>query len=213
VDETNADQVITEQVSHFSSIGRSFMWRIYEHDLPRDLGTRLHNAGFTHIGTSELMIAEVGDLLAPEELPEGVSFLQADDEQLIRRLIEVHESVFRSDQSKLGGMLRAQQSVASTLNEFVVAMADGRPVASSRVQFFPDSEFAGLWGGSTLPEWRGRGLYSAMVAHRARIAAARGYNYVYVVASDESRPILEGLSFRSFGPISSFEWQPARTLQ
>jgi len=46
-----------------------------------------------------------------------------------------------------------------------------------------------------VPGWRGRGVYRALVAHRARVAAERGYRYLQVDASDESRPILERLGF------------------
>ncbi len=46
-----------------------------------------------------------------------------------------------------------------------------------------------------MAEWRGRGLYRALIAFRARIAAERGYRYLQVDASDQSRPILERLGF------------------
>jgi len=55
--------------------------------------------------------------------------------------------------------------------------------------------FATLWGGSTLKEWRGRGIYKALVAYRARLAVARGYSHLEVDASDDSRPILQRLGF------------------
>ena len=55
------------------------------------------------------------------------------------------------------------------------------------------TEFAGLWGGSTLPEWRRRGLYRALVSHRAKIALAQGYPYARVDTSPDSRPILTAL--------------------
>jgi GNAT superfamily N-acetyltransferase len=90
-----------------------------------------------------------------------------------------------------------------------VAKASGEPVASARVQFLPDTDFAGLWGGSTVVQWRGKGLFRAMVARRAQFAIDRGYTYLYVVASSRSRPILERLSFASFGSVATFGWKPA----
>jgi GNAT superfamily N-acetyltransferase len=63
------------------------------------------------------------------------------------------------------------------------------------MELIPGTRFAGLWGGGTVEAWRGRGIYRALVAHRARIAADRGYRYLQVDASDESRPILERLGF------------------
>jgi hypothetical protein len=208
LDGSNADRVILEQIEHFSSIGTAFHWRIYGGDLPEDLSDRLEWAGFEYEGTSELMIAHVDDVAIEVVLPDGVSLVRANDELALSRLIAVHEQVFEPDQSGLRRSLLAQFAVAPWLNELVVAMVEGEPVSSARVQFFPDMDFAGLWGGSTVQGWRGNGLYRAMVALRARIAAERGYSYLYVVASDQSRPILEHLTFGSFGKISSFIWHP-----
>jgi GNAT superfamily N-acetyltransferase len=209
LDETTADQVITEQIDHFATIDQDVVWRVYEDDLPTDLSTRLASAGFEHIGTSELMIARVADTATGVELPDGVTLVRANDSSGIRQLIEVHAEVFDVDQTQLGRTLLAQLSVAPLLNELVVAVANGTPVSSARVQFVPDCDFAGLWGGSTLPQWRGKGLFKAMVAYRARVAAERGYNFLYVIASSQSRPILEHLAFESFGSIATFRWQPA----
>jgi GNAT superfamily N-acetyltransferase len=44
--------------------------------------------------------------------------------------------------------------------------------------------FARLLGGSTLPQWRGRGIYRALVAVRAQRGAARGVKYLQVEASE-----------------------------
>lgn len=55
---------------------------------------------------------------------------------------------------------------------------------------YPHTGFAGLWGGGTAAPWRGRGIYRALIAHRARTAAGRGYRHLQVDATDESAPIL-----------------------
>ena len=77
----------------------------------------------------------------------------------------------------------------------VVAVVDGRPVSGGRVDFEDGVEFAGLFGGVTLPEYRGRGLYRATVAKRAELARERGYHWLYSDALPTSRPILERLGF------------------
>ena len=209
VDDSNVDRVVAEQIEHFSTLGQGFVWRIYDGDLPTDLSTRLQFAGFKLIGTSELMIARVADTAATFELPDGVSLVRSNDPTGIGRLIEVHEEVFDADQAQLGRTLLAQLAIAPTLNDVVVAYAGGEPVASARVQFVPDCDFAGLWGGSTVTQWRGKGLFKAMVAYRAKVAADRGYTYLYVIASSQSRPILAHLAFESCGSISTLGWQPA----
>jgi len=53
-----------------------------------------------------------------------------------------------------------------------------------------------LFGGSTLPEARGRGAYRSLVAARWHDAVARGTPVLVTQASPMSRPILAQLGFR-----------------
>ena len=211
LDESNADVVIGQQVEFFAAKGLGFAWRVVDTDSPTDLGARLERAGFEFVGTSELMIARVTDVPLDVALPPGVTLSRESGPAAIDRLIEVHERVFGIDHSQLRRSLLLQLTSSPQLGELVVAMAEGVPVASSRVDFLPDREFAGLWGGSTLPEWRGKGLFRAMVAHRSREAAIRGYSYVYVIASSESQPIFTRLSFESYGSVRTYMWRPPAT--
>ena len=70
---------------------------------------------------------------------------------------------------------------------------------------------AGLWGGSTLAAYRGRGIYRALVAQRARIALDRGYSIVQVDASDDSRPILQRLGLHIVGGTTPYVVSPPST--
>jgi GNAT superfamily N-acetyltransferase len=73
--------------------------------------------------------------------------------------------------------------------------------------------FARLLGGSTLPQWRGRGIYRALIAARAQRAAARSVKYLQVDASNDSTPILCRLGFRAVTTTTTYVWtppQPAR---
>ncbi|HEY1761429.1 MAG TPA: GNAT family N-acetyltransferase [Acidimicrobiales bacterium] len=209
LDDTSADAEIARHVEYFSDRGQSFAWRVYDADLPNDLGPRLERAGFTLEYTSELMVAEAADIPQDVTLPAGVELSFDNDERGIDRLIEVHEKVFGSDHSSLRRSLRTQLVTAPHVRELVVAISNGEPISSSRIEFLPDRQFASLWGGSTLPEWRGKGLFRAMVAYRADIAAQRGYPYLYVTASSESRPILERISFSPLGSVFTYMWQPS----
>ncbi|MFF2455131.1 GNAT family N-acetyltransferase, partial [Isoptericola sp. NPDC058082] len=76
--------------------------------------------------------------------------------------------------------------------------------------FRTGTEFAGLWGGSTLSAWRGRGIYRALVAARAHIAAVRGVRYLQVDASGDSAPILRRLGFHAVTTTTPYVWLPPR---
>ena len=90
----------------------------------------------------------------------------------------------------------------------VVAMAGDQPVCSARIEFLAGSSFASLWGGGTLASWRGQGIYRALIAYRARLAAARGYRYLYVDASPDSQPILARLGFSRLARTTPYVWDP-----
>jgi len=90
----------------------------------------------------------------------------------------------------------------------VLAMAGDEPVSQARIEFPSTGEFAGLWGGGTVVAWRGRGIYRAMVAYRAALAAERGYRYLTVDASPDSRPILERLGFTVLSTTTPYLRRP-----
>ena len=63
--------------------------------------------------------------------------------------------------------------------ELWVAEADGEIVSSGRLEPVPATEFAGIWGGATRAEWRGRGIYRALTAARARSALVLGKRLIH----------------------------------
>jgi hypothetical protein len=78
----------------------------------------------------------------------------------------------------------------------VVACVDGQPVSGGRVDLDPGVEFAGLFGGVTLPEFRRRGLYKATVARCGARAGARVPLALRRRAADGAGLILERLRLR-----------------
>jgi GNAT superfamily N-acetyltransferase len=150
-------------------------WKYYSHDLPADLPDRLRAAGLEPEDEETVVVAEAASIPPP---PPGVELEIVTDE-----FVDLAAEVF-GDRFDL-----PKRAVA------VVAIVDGRPVSGGRVDFEDGVEFAGLFGGVTLPEYRGRGLYRATVAKRAELARERGYRWLYSDALPTSRPILERLGF------------------
>jgi len=84
--------------------------------------------------------------------------------------------------------------VPDPTNVVYVAYLDGEPVARGSASF--GERGVSLFGGSTLPEARGRGAYRALVAARWEDAVARGTPVLVTQASPMSHPILARLGFR-----------------
>jgi GNAT superfamily N-acetyltransferase len=147
-------------------------WKLYGHD-PDGLAERLLAAGLVPEDEETVLVAEAASI--PPTIVETANDTGA--------YLDLAAQVF----GRRFGLSRTAVAV--------VALVDGEPVSGGRVDLEPGKDFAGLFGGCTLPAFRGRGLYRATVAERARIARERGYRWLFVDALPTSRPILERLGF------------------
>jgi GNAT superfamily N-acetyltransferase len=147
-------------------------WKVYGHD-PDWLPKRLLAEGLVPEDEETVLVAEAESIPPPEV----ETVIDAD------AFLELVAQVF----GRSFGLPAAARAV--------VVLVDGAPVSGGRVDLEPGKQFAGLYGGMTLPAFRGRGLYRATVAERARIAREHGYRWLYVDALPTSRPILERLGF------------------
>jgi GNAT superfamily N-acetyltransferase len=209
--DADADAVIAEQVAIFGRRGESFEWKLFDYDEPADLAERLGRFGFDAEEPESLVVAEAAEVveaLAGAELPAGVTARQVTDSDGVRLMGEVQELVFNDDRSDLRATILAQLEQAPEMVAIYLAMAGDLPVCAARIEFLPGTEFAGLWGGGTLPEWRRRGIYRALVRLRAELAASRGYKYLMVDASEDSRPILERVGFTRLAVTTPYIWTP-----
>jgi GNAT superfamily N-acetyltransferase len=75
--------------------------------------------------------------------------------------------------------------------ELWVAQYEGQMIGAGRLEPVRGTRFAGIWGGAMRPEWRGRGIYRALTAARARSALRMGKSLIHSDSSEYSRPILE----------------------
>jgi GNAT superfamily N-acetyltransferase len=195
LDESTADAVITRLVGRLRDIDGYVEWKLYGHDRPADLAQRLEAAGLEPQDEEAVVVAELGELDLDARPPARVEVRVAADPEAVGVWVEVNELAFGERYGDVGRVLLRALDEESPRDVGVIAYAGGEPVSTGRIEFNERSQFASLWGGGTLPEWRGRGIYRATVLERARLARARGYRFLQVDALPTSLPILERLGF------------------
>ncbi len=195
LDESTADAAVARLVPRLLEFDGHAEWKLYAHDKPADLGQRLTAAGLVPENEEAVVVAELANLDLDAPPPPGVEVSVADDAEAVALWVEVNEQVFGERYGAVGRVLLRALQDEQPRNLGVIAYADGAPVSAGRIELNERSEFASLWGGGTLPEWRGRGIYRATVFERARLARDRGYRFLQVDALPTSRPILERLGF------------------
>jgi GNAT superfamily N-acetyltransferase len=207
LNESNADEVIREQVSYFESIGQNFEWKLYDHDRPPDLKERLQAYGFEVEEAEAIMvldleesaailwqmvIADIRPILSPEKIVD---------------VMTIEEQVWGKDFSWLGHYLSHALSNYPDQMSVYVAYIDEQPASAAWTYFPKHSQFASLWGGSTVQKFRKHGLYTALLSTRAQEAKARGVRYLTVDASPMSRPILEKFGFEMLTYSYPCKWK------
>jgi hypothetical protein len=176
-------------------------WKLHGHDEPADLADRLRAAGFVPQERETVVVGPVAPLAgALPVVPDGV---------------RIHEVSSRADLDRVAGErtwladgLAREMAADPQALTVVVAEVGDELVASAWVRYLSGTAFATLWGGSTAPDWRRRGLYRALVGYRARLAEARGYTLLQVDAADTSRPILLRMGFTALTTTTPYVYTP-----
>lgn len=221
-DAQRLDELIGRTLRYFAedTSVREVEWKARGHDAPADLGARLIRHGFAPADDETVMVGEASALAVPVELPTGVTVRRVwwdntergkaavrDD---VSRVLAMQEEVFGA-----GGHLSGDTLVRRVLGDphnlelwVAEALVDAAPVVvtAGRLELVPGTQFAGIWGGATRREWRGRGIYRALTAARARSALAKGVRYVHSDCTPDSRPILQRSGLVAITTTTPFTW-------
>ncbi len=191
-------------------------WKTRGHDdLPR-LHEVLVAAGFVAEEVETVMVGEASALaLDPSEvpLPRGVVVRRVDQAPdratLLPAVSALQAEVFGRGSGSESLLGRVERS--GGLTEVWVAESEDGFVSAGRLEVVAGTDFAGLWGGATLPQWRGRGIYRALTAARARSALERGVRWIQSDCTEMSRPILERSGLVAVTTTTPYVWtRPAQ---
>lgn len=191
------DALIDATVAHFrdDTDVTEAEWKTRGHDQPADLGERLTARGFEPQEEESVMVGDARLLAVDVPLPDGITLRRAGDggDLLgdVRRALATAQTVFGGDSGPSPDRLARDITDHPDEVELWMALAGDDVVCTGRLDRVPGTDFAGIWGGAALPQWRGRGIYRALTAARARSALRLGARFIHSDSSPMSRPILE----------------------
>jgi hypothetical protein len=184
-------------------------WKTRGHDRAPGLHESLLAHGFVAEEPESIMIGLAERLAVEVALPVGVTLRQVTDESDVRAMAAMSAQAFGDSDSEAEAMAAAllRRLGLDDGMELWVAENDGRVVSAGRLEPVGGTEFAGIWGGSTLEEWRGRGIYRALTAARARSALRTGKTLIHSDSTEYSRPILERYGFLRVSTTTPYVWR------
>jgi GNAT superfamily N-acetyltransferase len=206
LDSANADEVIQEQMAHFGDAGRDSSWVVYEHDTPPDLRDRLLARGFRVEEPESIMVLDVEDASPVLLEPIQHDVRKIDDPGKIDDVLSIRQEVWQDVSASTAQSLAGRLNNAPHGQSLYVAYDDGKPVSTAQISFYRYGRFASLVRAATLPEYRRRGLYTALLAVRVQEAQSRGIRFLDADASSMSRPIMARLGFQQVSEAHTCVW-------
>ncbi|MXG91004.1 GNAT family N-acetyltransferase [Nocardioides flavescens] len=184
-------------------------WKTRGHDHAPGLHEALVSRGFEPDEPESVMVGEATLLAVDVEVDvDGLVVRRVVDEGEVRAMCAMQAEVFGDTPEFAAEILDQVLHRLRTRDdmEMWVAEVDGEIVSAGRLEPVAGSEFAGVWGGATRPEWRGRGIYRALTSARARSAIAHGKRYLHSDSTEFSRPILERSGLVEVTTTTPYEW-------
>ena len=208
-DEPTVRDWVKQVVDHYRRLPEtsSVEWKTRGHDHLPGLHQALVDHGFLAEEPESIMVGAAAGLAVDVALPEGVRLRRITAEADVRAMSAMADEVFGDpvSENRATAILRGMQRRPDW--EVWVAEAGEQMISCGRLEPVPGTDFASIWGGATRPEWRGRGIYRALTAERARSALRIGKTLIHSDSTEFSRPILERSGLIKVSTTTPYIWR------
>ena len=182
-------------------------WKTRAHDDAPGLPDALVANGFVPEESESIMVGEARVLDVEVPLPRGVTLREVSADADVRAMSAMQDEVFGDPVSAESADAWLRRLALADGMQLWVAEAEGRMISAGRLEPVAGTDFAGIWGGATRPEWRGKGIYRALTAARARRALHLGKTLVHSDSTEFSRPILERAGLVKVSTTTPYVWR------
>jgi len=165
-------------------------WWVTSATRPNDTESQLVLRGGERSDTFLILARDLAGDTANPRVDEGVTVELVRDERTLRDAVVVETlgwgRSMPSEETLDQRLLDALRDLEEWVEFQVVASVNGDPTATGRCTIVGD--VARLWGAVTLPEFRRRGCYQAVLSRRTRLAVEHGAT----LALTRGRPLTSG---------------------
>ncbi|MCX5328243.1 hypothetical protein [Streptomyces sp. NBC_00140] len=205
----DADAVIEAEKALADKGGYELEWKLYTHDAPSDLASRLEAAGFVADDREQVLALPLDAETMAVFDTSAFDVRRVVDEEGLADYAEIAREIGRknadSERRRLWACLQETPDVMSVH----VAYVGSEPVAGGRVHYPEGAGYAELAGGRTKTTHRLRGMFTAVVGSRLVEVSARGLDLVFTDALPTSEPILAKRGFRTVVGTQPFVYTPS----
>ncbi len=209
LDETNADEVIWQVREIFANEGKEFGWLVGPLSTPPDLSDRLEQAGL--VRATEMAGMVRGDLGDPISANPAVYVHEATEEDLepaVHILAEAMEISPERTRAMTEALFFSPDAIERRIYLAFVEGID-YPVATAGMLYTPYEPIAVLLSAATMPNFRGYGIYTSLMARRLADAHRDGIEAAVIQAvRTTSAPICRKLGFAEIAGLVMYTGYP-----
>lgn len=204
--EAKLHDVIHREVDYFTPLNQPFTWKVYDHDLLPNLKDELASHGFERDeDPADVMVLDLKRSPSALLKPSKTDIRHVTDADGLKDVIYVLDNVWGGHNAWVNERLGAHLQVPGYLSVYV-AYIKNKPAAVAWT-YFPHGQFASLFAGSTISEYRKQGLYTSLLARRIQEIRERGYHFAVVETGSMSKPIVAKHGFQHLTTVHDYEWK------
>lgn len=204
--ESRLHNVIHQELDYFLPLEQPLTWKVYDHDLLPNLKDELITHGFAPDNDpAAVMVLDVKHAASAPQPPSGADIRRIDTIEGLKDIVYVLDKVWGGHHTWVNDRLGSHFQIPGYLSVYAAYVKE--EPASIAWTYFPRGQFATLFAGSTLPEYRKQGLYTSLLETRLREIRERGYRYAVVEAGSMSQPIVAKHGFQHLTTVYDYEWK------
>lgn len=203
LDTQNVETTIQAVHDFYTNNGKSYWWMVTRMTTPTDLRDRLQAAGLNRFAEFSGMVLRDLSIEIKQNSKVRVRVATEDD---IEDVIDLYVRGYPATEDSMRVWVPLIEA-AGGHNYLAFLEGHDKPVSIASMFYMPGRPIAVLQGAATLPEFRGNGLYTSLVARRLADARADGMEAVILQADrTTSAPICQRLGFQEVHAIEGYGW-------
>jgi GNAT superfamily N-acetyltransferase len=203
----NPGAQIEAALAPFKARGVPLYWWVGPGAQPADLGRHLEAYGLPYDGDVPGMAVDLAAVRVERPAPAGLAIERVDSAEALAEFAGVAAIGFRLSDAVRDGLREALASLGlgdNAPSRHYLGRLDGAPVAITSLM--PAAGVAGIYNVATVPEARGRGVATALVAAALAEGQAMGYRIGVLQSSEMGMSVYSRLGFWQVCTFHHYVW-------
>jgi GNAT superfamily N-acetyltransferase len=186
------------------------LWWVGPSTRPADLECQLENRGFAIDEDGPGMAVDLLNLNENLPVAEGLSIQRIQDDGTLIEWSHALALGFEAPASRIDNIMETWsdflRQVDPDITQAYLARLNGQPVATSLLML--GAGIAGIYGVSTIPEARRKGIGAQVTLYPLLQARSQGYRVGILQSSEMGHGVYQSIGFRDYCRITSYIYQP-----